>query len=354
MNIRIACLSSALAALLAPDGAFAVQRAFVSTDGVDNPTCTFTLPCRSFLAATTVVTSPDGEVIVLKSGGYGKVTITTPVSIIAPPGVYAGISVFPGEDGVTVSAGPGDKVVLRGLSINGQGGNNGIRITSGQQTHVEDCTISNLGAEGIRIEGGGKTHIARAVVRSNGGVGLLIATGTPDVYVSDSRFAENGDGIINSAGKLFGNRVTLENNLGDGILSVPPGGSTISTILSDSVSTGNGGAGFAAEALAPGSTVNASATRLTSARNAVSGFEVETILGVVTLVISDSTAVENASFGAVASGSVTAIVSGSTLARNGLADLANNGAVMRTSVNNTLTGRGAPDVSGALTPNPLK
>ena len=182
----------------------------------------------------------------------------------------------------------------------------------------------------------------------------MIAAGTPAVYVSDSRFAENGDGIINNAGNLFGNRVTLENNLGDGILSEALGGSTISTALSDSVSTGNGGAGFAAEALAPGTTVHASAIRLTSARNAVSGFEVETFSGVATLVISDSTAVENASFGALASGSVTAIVSGSTLARNGSADLANFGAVMRTSLNNTLTGRGAADVSGTLTTNSLK
>jgi hypothetical protein len=53
------------------------------------------------------------------SGGYGAVTIGKTVSIISPPGIYAGISVFSGA-GVAINA-PGATVVLRGLSINCQG-----------------------------------------------------------------------------------------------------------------------------------------------------------------------------------------------------------------------------------------
>jgi len=41
-------------------------------------------------------------VIVLDSAGYGVVTITQSVSIIASTEVYAGISVFSSDDGVTV------------------------------------------------------------------------------------------------------------------------------------------------------------------------------------------------------------------------------------------------------------
>jgi len=240
------------------------------------------------------------------------------------------------------------------LTINGQNGNTGIVVTSGQETHIEDCTIANLGAEGIRIDGGARVHIARSVVRSNGGPGLLIAGGTPDVYVSDSRFAENGDGIVNEAGNLVGSRVTLENNVGDGIISAPGAGVAVSTMLSASMTAGNGGAGFAGEALAAGTSVSASATRVTSTRNKVSGFEVESGQGVATLVITDSASLDNVSFGAFISGSTTAIVSGSTLARNGNSDLSNVGALMRTSQNNTLTGRGAADVTGTLTFNPPK
>jgi Right handed beta helix region len=92
--------------------AAASQRSFVSTSGVDNPVCSVAAPCRSFGAAVTA-TNAGGEVIVLDSGGYGPVTITQPV--------YAGISVSSG-DGVTVTtASAGDRVTLRGLTINNQG-----------------------------------------------------------------------------------------------------------------------------------------------------------------------------------------------------------------------------------------
>jgi hypothetical protein len=65
------------------------------------------------------VTAANGEIVVLDSGGYGRVTIDKSVSIVAPPGIYAGISVFAGQDGVTIFT-PGITVVLRGLTINGR------------------------------------------------------------------------------------------------------------------------------------------------------------------------------------------------------------------------------------------
>ncbi len=54
------------------------------------------------------------------------VAIGQSVSIVAPPGVYAGISV-PSGAGVSVS-GSGLRVVLRGLTINGQGGSVGVSV----------------------------------------------------------------------------------------------------------------------------------------------------------------------------------------------------------------------------------
>jgi hypothetical protein len=57
------------------------QRTFVASIGTDNPACSITAPCRSFAAAITA-TSSNGEIIVLDSAGYGKVTITKSVSII--------------------------------------------------------------------------------------------------------------------------------------------------------------------------------------------------------------------------------------------------------------------------------
>jgi len=61
----------------------AAQRTFVSTAGDDVNTvlnCSLAAPCRSFGSAIGV-TSPDGELIVLDSGGYGPVTITQAVTI---------------------------------------------------------------------------------------------------------------------------------------------------------------------------------------------------------------------------------------------------------------------------------
>src|SRR5262245_30854106 len=140
MNIAHAWSSIAVAALaLASTAAHgAAQRTFVASSGVDTNPCSINLPCRSFAMAIGP-TLAGGEVIVQDSAGYGTVTITQSVSIIAPAGIYAGISVFSGQTGVTVN-GSGIIVVLRGLSINGVGGNIGVYLTnSGSRLRIENC-----------------------------------------------------------------------------------------------------------------------------------------------------------------------------------------------------------------------
>jgi hypothetical protein len=109
--------------------------------------CPLNAPCRSFGTALTH-TDPDGEIIVLDSAGYGRVTVDRSVSITAPPGVYAGISVFAGTNGIDV-AGAGIVVVLRSLTINGQGGDHSIVFTQGSRLYIEQCVISNMGGRGI-------------------------------------------------------------------------------------------------------------------------------------------------------------------------------------------------------------
>ena len=96
-------------------GAVAGQRTFVSAQhGDDANACSPTSPCRTFAHALSL-TAAGGEVIALDSGGYGAFTISQAVSIIAPQGVYAGITVFSG-DGIGITAGGTDVVTLRGLS----------------------------------------------------------------------------------------------------------------------------------------------------------------------------------------------------------------------------------------------
>src|SRR5215469_3807330 len=74
----------------------AQQRTFASGLGNDANPCTRIAPCRTIAQALSL-TNAGGEVVILDSAGYGAFAITQPVSIVAAPGVYAGISVFSGN-----------------------------------------------------------------------------------------------------------------------------------------------------------------------------------------------------------------------------------------------------------------
>jgi hypothetical protein len=126
------------------------QRTFVSGLGNDANPCNRAAPCRNFVQAISG-TSAGGEVVVLDSAGCGAIpSITQAVSITAPPGVYAGITVFSG-DGIDINAGASDTVILRGLTINNQGSaGNGIVFNSGGTLRIESCVVNGFttGANG--------------------------------------------------------------------------------------------------------------------------------------------------------------------------------------------------------------
>src|SRR5215472_4458228 len=123
----------AIAVCIAP--AHAQQaRSFVSGLGSDlnAPNCTRTAPCRTFQVAHNN-TIPSGEITVLDAGSYGSLTINRNISIINDGVGEAGALVSGGGIGITINAGVGDHVSLRGLTIKGIGfgGGNGIRYNSG-------------------------------------------------------------------------------------------------------------------------------------------------------------------------------------------------------------------------------
>ena len=238
--------------MLAPTGlAATAQRTFVASNGVDTNPCSLTQPCRGFTRAITQ-TSASGEVVVLDSAGYGAVTIKQSVSIIAPPGIYAGISVF-GGDGVTVNA-PGAIVVLRGLSINGQGGNNGILLLAAARLRVENCVVSGM-------------HVA--------GISHTAAAPDAELIVLDTVVRDNlGSGVYFFAniGSLVLDHVRSEHNGGDGASITPSVGSigALATIT-DSVFTHNEGNGIAANSVS-GATVTIVVERSVMASNGQNGF----------------------------------------------------------------------------------
>jgi hypothetical protein len=177
-HMRRAFVTVALAAF-AGNALATTQRTFVASTGLDTNACSISAPCRSFAAAI-AKTNAGGEVIVQDSAGYGPVSISSSISLLAPPGIYAGIAVFTG-DGVNVNA-PGGIVVLRGLSINGQGGQNGVNLLEAARLRIENCVIANMSGDGVlHTANGAELIVLDTVVRDNLGNGFDVIASAPIV-----------------------------------------------------------------------------------------------------------------------------------------------------------------------------
>jgi len=175
-----------------------LPRTFVASSGNDGNPCTLTSPCRGFQAAL-ALTVPDGEIAVLDAAGYGFVTINKPVTIVSPPGVYAGISIAAGH-GIDVNPGAGH-VVLRGLTLTGLGGDVGINLMSGDALSIENCVIGGFTNAGVSAIPSAPSllFIRNSTLRDNG-IGALLGTttgasGPLRAVVEHSRFENNGTGI---------------------------------------------------------------------------------------------------------------------------------------------------------------
>jgi hypothetical protein len=247
------------------------QRVFVASGGSDAnaPICGPSTPCRSFTTAMSAV-DPGGEIVALDAAGYGAVTVTKSVSIIANPGFYAGITVSTG-DAVTIAT-AGVNVLLRGLNINGIGGTNGINMTNGASLTIDNCVVANFSATGVKVDAASaKVKVANSAFNTNGSDGLLVAQGRADVVGSRA----NGNG---RAG--FGAIATTAS-------------ATATLSVTDSIAAGNV-YGFASIATAASSITHLSATRVTGTSNSTSGLHVENGSGAATGIVGNSSFTENA------------------------------------------------------------
>lgn len=248
-----------------------VQRAFVSAFGSDANTasyCGIMTPCRSFAAAQLVLL-PGGEIIALNAAGYGAITITKSLSIIANPGFYAGITAASG-DAITIAT-AGMNVLLRGLNMNGTGGANGVNLTaSNALVTLDNCVIANFTASGVKVDASGATvRLANTVLSGNAVDGLQVAQGRADVI--RSRAIGNGRG-------------------GFAAFTVSPGALARVSIV-ESFASGNTH-GFLVNAPAGDARMNA--TRVTGAGNTTTGARVVQGGGVATAVISGGLFTQNA------------------------------------------------------------
>ena len=207
-------------------------RTWVSGVGDDANPCSRTAPCKTFAGAISK-TAPGGEINVLDPGGFGAVTITKSITI-SSEGSEAGVLVS-GTNGIVISAGAADVVILRGLDIEGLGtGLDGIKVIGALAAlHVEKCTVNAF--------------------RGTNGSGIEVApttAGTTQVFIKDTIVRDNGQG---TGGGIFINpgagvtvkasldNVRMENN----IFGFKSQG-TSTTSVNDSVAAGNSAAGFSA------------------------------------------------------------------------------------------------------------
>jgi hypothetical protein len=171
-------------------------RVFLSASGADGNDCSVAAtPCRT-LAGALVQAADAGEVLVSGSGSYGGATITRSVFVQAPSGVVA----FTGQP-ITVAAGAGDIVVLRGWTSAAatRGSGTGILFQSGAVLAVEECLIDGW-ATGIQAAGAGRLFVSDAAVRGSAAEGVHLASASARATMARVRLEGNATGLSVSAG----------------------------------------------------------------------------------------------------------------------------------------------------------
>jgi len=261
---------AALTLLISSSAYGASQRTFVSASGVDNPNCSLAAPCRSFATAIAAMLS-GGEVIVLDSAGYGPVTITKSASIIAPPGIYAGITVFAGN-GITVNA-TGGSVVLRGLTINGLGGDAGIVIQNAGQVRIEHCVVSGMSQMGIFHQAtDAQVAVSDTIVRDNAQEGIRMVTDTGSITLDRGTIERNHTGLYVSPNVATGqldatiSDSLIARNATNGIWADAGANATVYASVDRSTIAENSNAGVVATA-SSSAVVSVSVQRSTLRRN---------------------------------------------------------------------------------------
>ncbi len=213
-GVGVACVAAMLCG--AAPAMAATARAFVSITGSDANTssnCAPTAPCRTFGAAATVL-NPGGEIVVLTSGGYGPVTISQAMNITAPKGIYAGVTVSSG-DGITVNA-PGATVRLSGITINGQGGTNGINVVAVGYLEADNLTIMNL-VNGISATASGAfIRISNSSVKNNANAGITASSTSTPLALDLNTVNVNFNGLTTSGNGIdLGDDVVADVQYGD-------------------------------------------------------------------------------------------------------------------------------------------
>jgi Right handed beta helix region len=217
-------------------------RTWVSGVGDDANPCSRTAPCKTFAGAISK-TAAGGEINCLDPGGYGVVTITKSITIDCLHtlgGVLAA-----GANGINVNAAGSDRIILRGLDINGVGsGLTGIVFSSGASLHVEDSVIYGM-QNGISIGGGNEIYIKNTYIRNNSNVGVYITGGggLVNAVIERTTVENQAYGLVAGANTRITTRGSVySGNSNVGILA--QGGGSAAAVNVDNCIVSNNGVGL--------------------------------------------------------------------------------------------------------------
>jgi Right handed beta helix region len=213
-------------------------RTWVSGVGDDANPCSRTAPCKTFAGAISK-TSAAGEINCLDPGGFGGITITKSITLNCS--ATLGSILVSGTPGVTINALTTDRVILRGLQIQGiNSGTIGVRILAAAVVSIEDSVITQFAQQGIvdgRTGGGTKLMIRNTVVSHNTAAGIaLAAAATNNVEIENSSLINNLFGLAAGSGSNVVVKRTVLSNNGTGVEA--DNGANVT--IDDSAISGNG------------------------------------------------------------------------------------------------------------------
>ena len=214
-------------------------RTWVSGVGDDANPCSRTAPCKTFAGAISK-TAAGGEINCLDPGGFGAVTITKSITIDCHHtlgGVLAAST-----NGINVSAAAGDRIVLRGLDINGAGsGVNGINFSAGGSLHVEDSVIYGM-QNGINIGAGNEIYIKNTYIRNNSNIGVNIAGfgGLVNAVIEKTTVENQAYGLAAGTNTRVITRGSVYSGNSNGGIVAQGGGSPAEVNIDSCIVTNNG------------------------------------------------------------------------------------------------------------------
>lgn len=265
-------------------------RTWVSGVGDDANPCSRTAPCKTFAGAISK-TAAAGEINVLDPGGFGAVTITKSISIVAEGSIGGILAAL--TNGVIVNAAATAVVVLRGLDINGAGnGLNGIRFLAGGSLTVENCQIYGFTGKGIDAlpttasQLFVKDTVIRNNVGANGGGISLARTGTGSIVgtLDRVRMERNRFGIRAADGTIATVRdsVASGNNTNGYLASSAGVAATLTlenSLAADNANNGINAQGAAASIRISNMVVTGNGTGLTASGGTIVSFGNNRIVG---------------------------------------------------------------------------